>query len=94
MSSAGVFLVAERLCDANNAQGMASGGMGDVLSGIISALVRQSDDIFYATCLAAYIHAAAADIIANNNGQRGLLASDLFVALQQLLNGKIPNPSQ
>ncbi|ALO33533.1 hypothetical protein CMT41_01460 [Colwellia sp. MT41] len=71
--------------------GMASGGMGDVLSGIISALVLQSDDVFSATCLAAYIHGAAADIIANNNGQRGLLASDLFVPLQHLLNGKIPS---
>lgn len=68
--------------------GMASGGMGDVLSGIISAIVMQSDSIFYATCLAAYIHGASADIIANNNGQRGLLASDLFIPLQQLLNGK------
>ncbi len=70
--------------------GMASGGMGDVLSGIISALVMQSDNNFYATCLAAYIHGAAADIIANKNGQRGLLASDLFIPLQQLLNGKVP----
>ncbi|TWX66378.1 NAD(P)H-hydrate dehydratase [Colwellia demingiae] len=71
--------------------GMASGGMGDVLSGVISALVMQSDNNFYSTCLAAYIHGAAADIIANNNGQRGLLASDLFIPLQQLLNGKVPN---
>ena len=93
MSSAGVFFVAERLSDANYALGLASGGMGDVLSGIIGALVMQSDDVFYATCLAAYIHGASADIIANNNGQRGLLASDLFVPLQQLLNGKMTNPS-
>jgi NAD(P)H-hydrate epimerase len=71
--------------------GMASGGMGDVLSGIISALVMQSDNNFYSTCLAAYIHGASADIIANKNGQRGLLASDLFIPLQQLLNGKVPN---
>jgi len=71
--------------------GMATAGMGDVLSGIISALVMQSDNNFYSTCLAAYIHGAAADIIANKNGQRGLLASDLFIPLQQLLNGKVPN---
>jgi len=69
--------------------GMASGGMGDVLSGVISALVLQSEDLFSATCLAAYIHGAAADIIANKNGQRGLLASDLFIPLQQLLNDKV-----
>jgi NAD(P)H-hydrate epimerase len=69
--------------------GMASGGMGDVLSGVISALILQSDSLLSATCLAAYIHGAAADIIACNNGQRGLLASDLFIPLQQILNGKI-----
>ena len=46
MISISVSLVAESLSDANNAQGLASGGMGDVLSGIISALVMQSDDIF------------------------------------------------
>ncbi len=73
--------------------GMASGGMGDVLSGVISALVLQSDSILYATCLAAYIHGAAADIIANENGQRGLLASDLFMPLQQLLNDKVSKRS-
>lgn len=69
--------------------GMASGGMGDVLSGVVSALVLQSNSIFSATCLAAYIHGAAADIIASKNGQRGLLASDLFIPLQQILNGKV-----
>ncbi|NQZ27205.1 MAG: hypothetical protein HRT55_12940 [Colwellia sp.] len=46
MISTSVSLVAKSLSDANNAQGLASGGMGDVLSGIISALVMQSDDIF------------------------------------------------
>lgn len=71
--------------------GMASGGMGDVLSGVIAAILMQSDNNFYATCLAAYIHGAAADIIAQHNGQRGLLASDLFLPLQQLLNGKMSN---
>jgi len=66
--------------------GMASGGMGDVLSGIVAALVLQTDDYFAASCLAVYIHGAAGDIIANNNGQRGILASDLFAPLQRLVN--------
>lgn len=66
--------------------GMASGGMGDVLSGIITALILQSNDNFIASCSAAYIHGAAADIIADKYGQRGMLASDLFVYLQQLIN--------
>lgn len=66
--------------------GMASGGMGDVLAGIVAALVLQANDNFAATCLAVYIHGAAGDIIANNGGQRGILASDLFAPLQKLVN--------
>lgn len=66
--------------------GMASGGMGDVLSGIVSALILQTENYFVATCLAVYIHGAAGDIIADTQGQRGMLASDLFDPLQQLVN--------
>jgi len=66
--------------------GMASGGMGDVLSGIVAALILQTENYFVATCLAVYIHGAAGDIIANRAGQRGMLASDLFVPLQRLVN--------
>ena len=66
--------------------GMASGGMGDVLAGIVAALILQSEDNFSATCLAVYIHGAAGDIIADKHGQRGMLASDLFAPLQQLVN--------
>jgi len=66
--------------------GMASGGMGDVLSGIIGALLLQMPDAFKAARLACYIHGAAADRIANKNGQRGMLASDLFAELQHLVN--------
>lgn len=68
--------------------GMASGGMGDVLSGIIGALLLQMPDAFQAVRLACYIHGAAADRIAEKLGQRGMLASDLFVELQQLVNNK------
>jgi NAD(P)H-hydrate epimerase len=66
--------------------GMASGGMGDVLSGIIAALLLQMPDAFKAVRLACYIHGAAADRIADKNGQRGMLASDLFAELQHLVN--------
>jgi NAD(P)H-hydrate epimerase len=66
--------------------GMASGGMGDVLSGIVAALVLQTENYFVATCLAVYIHGAAGDIIADRQGQRGMLASDLFEPLQRLVN--------
>lgn len=66
--------------------GMASGGMGDVLSGIIAAYILQAEYYFAAVCLAVYIHGAAGDIIANEQGQRGMLASDLFKPIQQLTN--------
>ncbi len=64
--------------------GMASGGMGDVLAGIVAAIVLQTSNYFAAVSLAVYIHGAAGDIIADNYGQRGMLASDLFVPLQKL----------
>jgi ADP-dependent NAD(P)H-hydrate dehydratase / NAD(P)H-hydrate epimerase len=66
--------------------GMATGGMGDVLSGIISALMMQSLTQADAARLAVFIHGRSADIIANKQGKIGLLASDLFPEIQQLIN--------
>lgn len=66
--------------------GMASGGMGDVLSGIIAAMLIQLPDSLAAVRFAVYIHGRAADIIAHKNGQRGMLASDLFPEIQRLVN--------
>jgi len=66
--------------------GMASGGMGDVLSGIVAGLILQANDYFSTVCFAVYIHGAAGDIIASQYGQRGMLASDLFNPLRQLTN--------
>ena len=56
--------------------GMASGGMGDVLSGVIGALLAQHLPALEAGCAGVCLHGAAADIAAQD-GQRGLLASDL-----------------
>lgn len=66
--------------------GMASGGMGDVLSGIIAAYILQAKNSFAAVCFAVYVHGAAGDIIADKDGQRGMLASDLFQPIQRLSN--------
>ena len=66
--------------------GMASGGMGDVLAGVVAALSLQANDYFDASCAAVYIHGAAGDIIADKYGQRGILASDLFTPLRRLIN--------
>jgi NAD(P)H-hydrate epimerase len=64
--------------------GMASGGMGDVLSGVIGALLAQHLPAVEAVALAVCLHGAAADIAAGE-GQRGLAASDLIPHMRALL---------
>ena len=65
--------------------GMGSGGMGDVLTGVIAALCAQGLAMADAAALGAALHAAAADVAAAD-GERGLLASDLFAPLRRLVN--------
>lgn len=65
--------------------GMASGGMGDVLSGIIGGLLAQQLTLFDAARLGTWIHSRAGDL-ASQNGERGMLASDLFPYIRQLIN--------
>jgi hydroxyethylthiazole kinase-like uncharacterized protein yjeF len=74
------------LCPWGN-PGMASGGMGDVLTGVIAGLLAQRLDAWDAACLGVALHARAGDAAARARGQRGLLASDLFDALQRELDG-------
>ncbi len=66
--------------------GMASGGMGDVLSGIIAALTLQTGSIMDATRLAVSIHGQAAQQVTKQHGMRGLLASDLFEPIRKIVN--------
>lgn len=66
--------------------GMATGGMGDVLTGVIAALLAQGCDAWHAACLGVALHARAGDA-AVGDGERGLLASDLFAPLRRLING-------
>ena len=65
--------------------GMASGGMGDLLTGLIAALMAQGCDAREAACLGVGLHARAGDLAAQI-GERGLLASDLLLPLRTLLN--------
>lgn len=74
-----------RVIDAGN-PGMAVGGMGDVLTGVISALRAQGHDAFDAASLGALLHACAGDRAARAGGERGLLPSDLFPHLRELSN--------
>jgi NAD(P)H-hydrate epimerase len=67
--------------------GMASGGMGDVLSGVIAALWAQGVPAAQAAALGACLHGAAGDAAALARGERGLLAGDLIERLPALVNG-------
>ena len=73
------------IIDAGN-PGMATGGMGDVLTGVIAAFLAQGVGAFNAAALGALAHALAADKCAADGGARGMLASDLLVYLRRLLN--------
>ena len=67
--------------------GMATGGMGDLLTGIVAALLAQGCPAWDAACLGVGLHARAGDAAAAD-GERGLLASDLLAPLRRLLNGQ------
>ena len=75
------------LCPYGN-PGMATGGMGDVLAGIIGGLLAQGLSADQATQLGACLHGAAADRVAEECGERGMMATDLLLPLQRLVNGK------
>lgn len=76
-----------QICSHGN-PGMASGGMGDVLAGVVGSLLCQGLDAQAASAYAVSIHAKAGDIVAQEFGQRGLLAGDLFTPLRRLINEK------
>ncbi len=58
--------------------GLASGGTGDVLTGLIAGLLAQGLSPFDAACLGVYCHGKAADRLAMRWGDRGMLATDLL----------------
>jgi len=77
------------LCSEGN-PGMASGGMGDVLTGVIAGLLAQRTQADTMQALAARlgvcVHGRAADIAAHQDGERGLLASDVIAMLRETVN--------
>jgi NAD(P)H-hydrate epimerase len=68
--------------------GMASGGMGDVLSGMIAAFVARGIDPFDAACAGVYLHGFTGDLLKEEMGDIGLAAMDLAeripLAIQRL----------
>ena len=67
--------------------GMATGGMGDVLSGIIGGLLARGLELSIAAQLGCCLHSAAADLAAEESGVRGLAASDINSYVIAILNG-------
>lgn len=65
--------------------GLASGGTGDVLTGLIAALIGQGMTPFDAACLGVHVHGAAGDCVASKLSQAGLNADDLPLAIAELL---------
>lgn len=61
--------------------GMATGGTGDVLTGVICAMLAQGLEAFDAARLGCHLHGMAGDIVADRLGQVGLIASDLLEAI-------------
>ena len=73
------------ICLAGNS-GMASAGMGDLLTGIIAGLLAQGLTPAQAACAGVMFHATAADRVARIQGERGMLAGDLLQHLPVLVN--------
>lgn len=69
--------------------GMASAGMGDVLTGVIAGLLAQGLSGWDSACVGVLVHARAGDLAAGS-APRGLIASDLLAPLRRLLNGLDP----
>jgi NAD(P)H-hydrate epimerase len=65
--------------------GMATAGMGDVLSGIVGGWLAQGLDARAAAVVGASLHAAAGDLAARQVGRRGLVAGDVTGAMIELL---------
>jgi ADP-dependent NAD(P)H-hydrate dehydratase len=61
--------------------GMATGGTGDVLTGVITALMGQGLNDFDAAVLGVYVHGLAGDIAAEKVGQVSLMATDVIETL-------------
>ena len=89
LKGAGSLVCSERsvgLSDYGN-PGMASGGMGDVLSGVLGALLAQVPDAVFVTELGVCLHGDAADRAAAKFGLRGLRSTQLMPFLQERLGG-------
>ena len=65
--------------------GMAKGGSGDVLSGMVVSLLGQGMEPFAACCAAAYLHGLAGDLVAGEKTERAMTPTDLLEHIPQTL---------
>jgi hydroxyethylthiazole kinase-like uncharacterized protein yjeF len=88
LKGAGTLVVSDEglpaICDRGN-PGMASAGMGDVLTGVIAGIVAQKAELAAAARVGVLVHALAGDMAARR-GERGLLATDLLAYLPTCVN--------
>ncbi|MGI6735791.1 MAG: NAD(P)H-hydrate dehydratase [Anaerovoracaceae bacterium] len=73
--------------------GMATGGSGDVLTGIIASLAGQGLPAYDAARAGVYLHGLAGDLCAAQTGEAGLIAGDLCPAVPQALRRLIEDPA-
>jgi NAD(P)H-hydrate epimerase len=88
LKGAGTFIAApngETYLNSTGNPGMATGGMGDVLTGVIAGLLAQGVNLTEAAAAGVFIHGLAADGLAAEKGMRGLLAGDVIAALPQTI---------
>ena len=73
------------LCTEGN-PGMATGGMGDVLTGVIAGFIAQGNSLEDSLRCGVCVHGESADLATQSLGQRGLMATDLLPFIRQLVN--------
>ena len=69
----------------NGSPAMAKAGSGDVLSGIIAALIGMGHDVYKAACIGACLHAAAGSRCAEELGEYSVCAGDIINALHKII---------
>jgi NAD(P)H-hydrate epimerase len=72
--------------------GMATGGTGDVLTGVIAALLAQKLPAFEAAQLGVFVHGLAGDIARDHHGEIGMIAGDLVDVLPDAFVHLMPDP--
>jgi NAD(P)H-hydrate epimerase len=63
--------------------GMASGGMGDILTGLVAGMMAQTTHSITAVLAAIYLHGLAGDLACEKTGEQSLIATDLLGALPE-----------